>query len=156
MLENDIIEESESPYNSHLWVVPKRPDAQDRKQWRLVIDYRALNEKTVANYYTMKNITEILEQLGNSKYFSTLDLKSGFHQIAIDPLDNDKTAFSTPFNHYRFKRMSFDLKGAPSTFQTMMDRVMTGLEGIECFIYVDDLVVYAESLTSHMIKLKKV
>lgn len=120
MLENDIIEVSESPYNSPLWVVPKRPDAQGRKQWNLVIDYRALNEKTVANSYPMKNITEILEQLGNYKYFSTLDLKSGFTQIAKDPLNSDKTPFSTPFNHYTFKRMSFGIKNAPSTFKAFI------------------------------------
>ena len=83
LINNDIVEESESPYNSPLWIVPKKPDSQGNKRWRLVIDFRALNEKTVASAYPLPNITEILDQLGRSKYFSTLDLASGFHQVPI-------------------------------------------------------------------------
>ena len=155
LIDNDIVEESESPYNSPLWIVPKKPDAQGNKRWRLVIDFRALNEKTVASAYPLPNITEILDQLGRSKYFSTLDLASGFHQVPIDPADAPKTAFSTPFNHLQYKRMPMGLKGAPSTFQALMDKVLTGLQGIELFVYMDDIVVYAESLEDHSRKLKK-
>ena len=116
LMEDDIVEESESPYNSPLWIVSKKPDSQGNKRWRLVIDFRALNEKTIASAYPLPNITEILDQLGRSKYFSTLDLASGFHQVPIDPADAPKTAFSTPFNHLQYKRMPMGLKGAASTF----------------------------------------
>jgi len=63
----------------------------------MVIDYRALNEKTIGDAYSLPNITDILDQLGNAKYFSVLDLASGFHQIPMDSKDASKTAFSTPF-----------------------------------------------------------
>ena len=104
LLDNDIIEESESPYNTPLWIVPKKPDSQGNKRWRLVIDFRALNEKTIASAYPLPNITEILDQLGRSKYFSTLDLASGFHQVPIDPADVSKTEFSTHL-------ITFNIKG---------------------------------------------
>ena len=155
LIDNDIVEESESPYNSPLWIVSKKPDVQGNKRWRLVIDFRALNEKMVASAYPLPNITEILDQLGRSKYFSTLDLASGFHQVPIDPADSSKTAFSTPFNHLQYKRIPMGLKGAPSTFQALMDKVLTGLQGIELFVYMDDIVIYAESLEDHSRKLKK-
>ena len=141
MKEDDIIEESESPYNSPIWIVPKKPDAQGNKRWRLVIDFRSLNERTIASAYPLPNLTEILDQLGSSKYFLTLDLASGFHQVAIDPDDAPKTAFSTPFNHFQYKRMAIGLKGAPATFQALIDRVLSGLQGVELFVYMGDVVL---------------
>ena len=144
LIDNDIVEKPESPYNSPLWIVPKKPDSQGKKRWRLVIDFRALNEKKIASAYPLPNITEILDQLGRSKYFSTLDLASGFHQVPIDPADAPKTAFSTPFNHLQCKRMPMGLKDSPSTFQGLMDIVLSGLQGIELFVCMDDIVVYAE------------
>lgn len=69
LLTNDIIEESDSPYNSPLWIVPKKPDSKGNKRWRLVIDFRNLNEKTIAAAYPLPNITEILDQLGSSTRF---------------------------------------------------------------------------------------
>ena len=113
-----------------------------------------MNEKTVASAYPLPNITEILDQLGRSKYFSTLHLASAsrFHQV---PADTPKTAFSTPFNHLQYKRMLMGLKVAPFTFQALMDKVLTGLQDIELFVYMDDIVIYAESLEDHSRKLKK-
>ncbi|CAK9834632.1 Retrovirus-related Pol polyprotein from transposon 17.6 [Anthophora retusa] len=155
LLENDIIKPSNSPYNSPLWVVPKKPDSQGNKRWRMVIDYRSLNENSVADAYPLPNITEILDQLGSAKYFSTFDLASGFHQIGIAEKDAEKTAFSTPYGHYQFNRMPFGLRNAPSTFQRLMDSVLSGLQGNEMFVYLDDIVIYASSLTEHNIKFNK-
>lgn len=85
--------------------VPKNPDANGKGQWRFVVDFRALDEKTIALAYPLPKITDILDQLGRSKYFSTLDLQSGFHQVAIDPVDAPRNAFSTPFQNSQYKRM---------------------------------------------------
>jgi len=63
----------------------------------------------------------------------------------IDPIDSHKTAFITPFSHYEFDRMPFELKNAPSTFQRLMDLVLSGLQGEEVFVYIDDIVIYATS-----------
>lgn len=155
MLDSEIITTSESPYNSPLWIVHKKPDSKDNKKWRLVIDFRKLNEKTVGDAYPLPNITEILDQLGSWHYFSTLDLASGFHQIKMSERDASKTAFSTPYMHYQFKRMPFGLKNAPVTFQRLIDVVLSGLQGVEMFVYLDDIVIYAKSLADHAIKFAK-
>jgi len=155
LLDNDVICPSDSPYNSPLWIVPKKPDSKGNKRWRMVIDYRALNEKTIGDAYPLPNITEILDQLGSAKYFSVFDLASGFHQIPMHESDAPKTAFSTPYGHYQFKRMPFGLKNAPATFQRLMDQVLSGLQGTELFVYLDDIVLYASSLREHEIKFKK-
>jgi len=70
MFEKGVIEPSSSPYNSSLWIVPKKNDSLGNKKWRLVIDFRALNEKTIGNAYPLSNIIDILDQLGSAKYFS--------------------------------------------------------------------------------------
>ncbi|XP_039308185.1 uncharacterized protein LOC120358336 [Solenopsis invicta] len=152
---NDIIVPSNSPYNSPVWIVPKKSDSTGNKRWRMVIDYRRLNEKTIGDAYPLPNICDIMDQLGGSKYMSILDLISGFHQIPMDPADAHKTAFSTPHGHYEFSRMPFGLKNAPATFQRLMDQILTGLQGVELFVYMDDIVVYASSLQEHEIKMNK-
>jgi hypothetical protein len=141
MIEQDIIVPSTSPYNSPLWVVPKKDDASGARKWRIVVDYRKLNDVTVGDSYPLPSIEHILDQLGYSKYFTTLDLASGFHQIKIKSTDATKTAFSTPQNHYEYKRMPFGLKTAPSTFQRLMNTVLAGLHGSHAFVYLDDIVV---------------
>jgi len=121
----------------------------------LVIDFRALNEKTLGDAYPLPNINDILDQIGSAKYFSVFDLASGFYQIPMSETDAPKTAFSTPFGHYEFKHMPFGLKDAPATFQRLMDRVLSGFQGIELFVYLDDIVIYASSLTEHNKKFHK-
>lgn len=155
LLNNDVIKVSNSPYNSPLWIVPKKPDSKGNKRWRMVIDFRSLNEKTLDDAYPLPNITEILDQLGSAKYFSVFDLASGFHQIPMHESDAQKTAFSTSFGHYHFNRMPFGLKNAPATFQRLMDQVLSGLQGTELFVYLDDIVIYASSLREHEIKFNK-
>lgn len=155
LLNDEIIVDSASPYNSPLWIVPKKPDSKGNKRWRMVIDFRALNEKTISDAYPLPNITEILDRLGNAKYFSIFDLASGFHQIEMDPKDRQKTAFSTPNGHYEYKRMPFGLKNAPATFQRLMDRVLLGLQDSELFVYLDDIVVFASSLQEHGTRMRR-
>ncbi|KAL6427141.1 hypothetical protein ACFW04_008643 [Cataglyphis niger] len=155
LLDNDVIKLSESPYNSPLWIVPKKADSKGNKRWRMIIDYSVLNEKTIGDAYPFPNITEILDQLGSAKYFSVFDLASGFHQISMHESHAGKTAFSTPHGHYEFNRMPFGLKNAPAIFQRLMDQVLSGLQGSELFVYLDDIVLYASSLREHEIKFDK-
>jgi len=121
----------------------------------MVLDFRDLNDKTVGDAYPLPNITEILDQLGGAKYFLVFDLASGFHQIKMHPKDSHKTAFSTPHGHYEFDRMPFGLKNAPATFQRLMDLILSGMQGSKIFVYLDDIVLYASSLTEHEIKFEK-
>lgn len=76
--------------------------------------------------------------------------------MLVNENDRNKTAFSTSFGHFEFKRMPFGLKGAPATFQRLMNQVLLGLQGIECFVYLDDVVTFSETLEDHIIKLRKV
>lgn len=156
MLNQGIIRPSVSPYSSPLWIVPKKMDASNERKWRIVIDYRKLNNVSVGDSYPLPNIEYILDQLGHSTYFTTLDLASGFHQIEMEPEDIPKTAFSTPFGHYEFTRMPFGLRNSPSTFQRLMNNALTGLQGLQCFVYLDDIVVYASSIENHSMKLKSI
>jgi hypothetical protein len=100
-------------------------------------------------------LVEILESLGSSKYFSTLDLASGYHQIRIDESDIHKTAFSTKSGHYEYLRMSFGLSSATATFTRAMKSVLMGLEEM-CTAYFDDIVVHGASLRDHQEKLTHV
>ena len=117
MLAKGIIEKSNSPYNAPVWVVPKKQDASGKQKWRIVIDFRKLNEQTDLDAYPLPNIDEILDHLGNAKFFSALDLSSGFHQIPMNKDSKKYTAFSTPQGHFHYNRMPFGLKNAPATFQ---------------------------------------
>lgn len=153
MLEGNIIQSSKSAWNSPLLVVPKKSGVNGEKKWRVVVDFRKLNDITISDAFPLPNITEILDQLGNSRYFSTLDLASGYHQIAMHESDRAKTAFSTQNSHFEFLRMPFGLKTAPATFQRLMNSVLTGLQGLKCYVYLDDVVVYGTSLSDHNSKL---
>ena len=126
------------------------------KRRRLVIDYRKLNEKTVGDAYPLPDVTEILDQLGQSKYFSCIDMVMGYHQIEMTEEDRAKTAFSTKEGHWEYKRLPFGLKTAPATFQRMMNVVLSGLTGSRCFVFLDDIVVYAKSLAEHDSKIRQV
>lgn len=120
-----------------MWIVPKNKDARGKKKWRLVIDYRKSNEKAVNDKCPTKNSSDILDKLGNSHYFTMLDLTSGFHQIEIDPPDISKTEFSFSNGLYEFKRMQFGLKNPLATFQRVMDNVFRGIQNEKCFVYLD-------------------
>ena len=82
----------------------------------MVIDYQALNEKTIVDAYPLPNINDILDQLGGAKYFSVMDLASGFHKIPMDPDSQEKPAFSTPYAHLEYTRMPFGVKNAPESW----------------------------------------
>lgn len=156
LLKDGIVRESISPYTSPVWVVPKKSDASGQKKFRLVIDYRKLNEKTISDRYPIPEITDILDKLGRTCYFSTIDLVSGFHQIQLDDEDIEKTAFSINSGKYEFTRMPFGLKNAPATFQRVMDCVLREEIGICCLVYMDDIIIFSPSFEQHKIDLNRV
>jgi hypothetical protein len=103
-----------------------------KTKWRIVMDFRKLIEVTVCDNFPLPVISEILDTLGNSKYFSTIDCASGFLQVPVKPEDQPKTAFNTRDSHFQFKRVPFGLKGAPATFQSLMTNVVSDIQGIKC------------------------
>lgn len=144
-----IIRPSTSPYNSPIWVVPKKPDSQGRPRWRVVTDFRKLNELTEDDSYPLPVITNIFDKIGKAKYYTKLDLSSGFLHIPVEPKDIPKTAFSTDSGHYEFVRMPFGMKCSPKTFQRAMDIALRGLIGYGVFCYMDDVIIYAKNLEEH-------
>ena len=124
-----VIGDSNSHYNSPFWVVPKKKDAPGKQKWRIVIDFRKINEDTEQDAYPLPVIHDILDHLGNAKFFSVFDLGSRFHQIPMAEESKKYTGFSTPDGHFEFNRMLFGLKNAPATFQHKMDGALKGHNG---------------------------
>ena len=154
LFENDIIEDSNSAYNSPLLIVPKKSE-NGKEKWRLVVDFRQLNKKIVNDKFPLTRLEDVLDHLGRAKYFSTLDMTSSFHQIELDQNSRHLTAFSTANGHHQFKRLPFGLKISSNSFQRMLTIALSGLDS-NAFLYVDDIIVFGCSLKHHNENLIKV
>ena len=144
MLEKGIIQTSESPWASPIVIVPKKTG-----DLRICVDYRPLNSVTVTDRYPIPNMQDQLENFRTAKYFTALDLASGYWQVKMHPDDQAKTAFITPSGLYEFKVMPFGLKNAPATFQRLMNRVLHRLIGKFCAVYLDDIIIYSTTFQDH-------
>jgi hypothetical protein len=103
------------------------------------VDYRALNAVTIPDSYTLPSI-EYIKQHITGKVFSSLDLREGFMQVAVEETDRHKTAVKTPWGLFEFNRMPFGLRNAPPTFQRFINTVLHGIKKV--FVYIDDVVIY--------------
>ena len=145
----DVVRDSCSPWSSPVVLVPKK-----NGEYRLCVDYRKLNAITKKNAYPLPRMEDALERLGGSKYFTVLDLISGFYQIEVDEKDREKTAFVTPDGLYEFNRLPMGLCNAPSTFQYLMDVVLSNLKWTMVLVYLDDLIVFAKTFEEHQRRLR--
>ncbi len=151
LLEAGIIRESESPFSSPIVVVRKKKNSV-----RLCIDFRKLNSQTIKDAYALPNLEEAFSVLTGSRWFSVLDLKSGYHQIEMEESDKQKTAFVCPLGFWEFNRMPQGISNAPSTFQRLMERCMGDLNRKEVLVFIDDLIVFSRSLEEHEARLIQV
>lgn len=147
----NIIRESESPFASPIVVVKKK-----NGQIRLCVDYRKLNSQTIKDAYALPHIEEAFASLTGAKWFSVMDLKSGYYQVEMEEEDKHKTAFVTPIGFWEFNRMPQGVTNAPSTFQRVMEKCMGSLNHREVLVFLDDLIVFSSTLEEHEERLLRV
>jgi hypothetical protein len=151
MLHSGIITESDSPYASPIILVQKKTGDK-----RLCVDYRALNSKTVKEHYPLPRLEDQIDSLGGYKYFTTLDLATGYYQIPISPSSQAKTAFVTPDGQYQFTRMPFGLANAPSVFQKTINKMLKNTRNQEAFAFMDDIIIPSDSVQQGMERLETI
>ena len=118
--------------------------------WQLYIDYRALKKLTVKNLYPISMIDDLLEKLKGAKLFSKIDLKSGYHQIPIEPTDLWKKTFKYKGGLFEWLVMPFGLTNAPTTFMRLMDDVLRPLINSFLVVYLDDILIFSGTWEEHM------
>ena len=148
---HNIIRESTSPYAAPVVMVPKKGG-----ELRFCIDYRQLNKATVKDRYPLPRIDDTIDALYGAKYFSTLDLFSGYWQIEIEESDKHKTAFICEYGQYEFNRMPFGLTNAPGTFQRLMNKIMKPVLYESALVYLDDIIVFSKTIEDHIKHLETV
>ncbi|GBG93019.1 hypothetical protein CBR_g58181 [Chara braunii] len=151
LLEKGWIRASSSPFGAPALFVPKKEG-----ELRMCIDYRGLNAITVKNAEPLPRIDDLLDRVQGCKYFTKIDLKSGYHQIEVHPDDRYKTAFRTRYGHYEFIVMPFGLTNAPATFQRCMNDLFRPWLDKFVVVYVDDILVFSKTLQEHQGHLRQV
>ncbi|KAJ8381162.1 hypothetical protein SKAU_G00019400 [Synaphobranchus kaupii] len=151
LLKKGVIQESASAYASPVVLVRKADG-----NLRLCVDYRRLNAKTKRDAFPLPRIDESFDALREAKFFSTIDLASGYHQVAMHEKDRPKTAFTTPFGLYEYSRMPFGVCNGPATFQRLMQTTMNDLIFQIILVYLDDILVFSQTFEDHLDRLEAV
>ena len=135
---------STSPFGSPILLVKKKDGTM-----RMCVDYRGLNDITIKNTFPIPRVDDLHDQLAHAKYFTKLDLFTGYHQIPIKSSDQYKTAFISRYGTYEFKVMPFGLSNAPATFQSAMHSLFHDLLDKFVIVYLDDILIYSSTIQQH-------
>ena len=144
LLDKGFIRPSTSPWGCPALFVKKKDHGL-----RLCVDYRPLNAVTIKNKYPLPRIDILFDQLAGAKFFSKIDLRSGYHQIKIRPSDIPKTAFSTRYGLYEYLVMSFGLTNAPAYFMYLMNSVFMPELDKFVVVFIDDILMYSKTEEEH-------
>ena len=148
MLENDIIEESQSNWSSPCILVPKHDGG-----FRFCTDFRKVNDKTKSDSFPIPRIADCIDQVGNAKFVSTFDMLKGYWQVPLTQRAREISAFVTPSGLYQYKVMPFGMKNAPATFQRMVNKLVRDIDG--CEGYIDDVVIFSDNWSDHIRQIER-
>ena len=148
-LQTGLIQPSDSTWSAPIVFVRKKGGST-----RFCVYYRRLNSVTRKDNYPIPRINAALDAISGAKYFSTLDLRSGYHQVEIDKTSRQYTAFVTSSGLYEFNVLPFGLCNAPPTFQKLMNHVLQGLDGNIWLIYLEDIIIFSSTFEQHLFHLR--
>ncbi|WJZ84531.1 hypothetical protein VitviT2T_004131 [Vitis vinifera] len=152
LLKAGFIREVEYPdWLENVVVVPKKEG-----KWRVCVDYTNLNNACLKDSFPLPRIDQIVDSTAGQEMLSFLDAFSGYHQIPMYPVDEEKTAFITPHGLYCYKVMPFGLKNVGATYQRLMTKIFKPLVGRTVEVYIDDIVVKRKTQEEHVLHLQEV
>jgi hypothetical protein len=148
LLENDLIEPSQSEWSSPCLLVPK-PDGS----WRMCTDYRKVNAVTKTDSFPIPRVEDCIDRTGNAQYITKFDLLKGFWQVPLTDRAKEISAFVTPDGLFQYKRLPFGMKNSPMSFQRLIQKVIAGMEGVSA--YIDDVVLCSNNFEEHVCLIKE-
>ena len=152
LLKCGVIKESMSPFNNPVLMVPKK----EKGKWRFCLDCRYINDLTEDQYFPIPRIDDAISSLAGATIFSVVDQTSGYHQVELDEETSEMCAFSTRKGHYQYTKLPMGLRGSGMTFQKMVTLLLTGMLHTEVLAYLDDCILYSNSVQQHMKTLEEV
>ena len=155
LIEKKLIEPSSSPWGAPVLFVPKKR-GEGWKGLRLCIDYRMLNKQTIRNSFPIPRIDDLVDQLGQAKVFSSLDLTASYWQCRLSDEDKPKTAFRTPWGLFQWKVCPMGLSNSPARFQSVMNRIFQPLLNKCVTVYLDDILIFSRTAEEHIHHLRQV